>query len=282
MRKTNSIVTRLSGWVKSILLFYLFTFLPLTASAQCGIENIAFKSGEELNYDLYFNWKFIWMKVGTAQMDTKMTKFEGKEAWKSYLITRGNSKLDKYFVMRDTLLSYCNPDLSPLYFRKGAREGSRYYVDEIWYSYPNSLCQLKKHRIDADGEQHWKTSTYKTCIYDMMSIFLRARNFDATKMKKGEVIPMPISDARSLTNSWLEYRGKENFKMNNSKEKFRCLVFSFYEREDGKSHELIRFYITDDTNHIPVRLDLFLSFGSAKAYLNNYQGVRSAMTAKIN
>ena len=256
--------------------------MALSVAAQCGIDNTAFKSGEMLSYDLYFNWKFIWMKVGSAQMDTKMTKFEGKEAWKSYLITRGNSKLDKYFVMRDTLLSYCNPDLSPLYFRKGAREGSRYYVDEIWYSYPNSLCQLKKHRIDADGEQHWKTSTYKTCIYDMMSIFLRARNFDATKMKKGEVIPMPISDARSLTNSWLEYRGKENFKMNNSKEKFRCLVFSFYEREDGKSHELIRFYITDDTNHIPVRLDLFLSFGSAKAYLNNYQGVRSAMTAKIN
>ena len=115
----------------------------------------------------------------------------------------------------------------------------------------------------------------------MMSIFLRARNFDGAKMKKGEVIPIPISDAKSLTNSWLEYRGKETFKMNESKEKFRCMVFSFYEREDGKSHELIRFYITDDQNHIPVRLDMFLSFGSAKAYLKSYKGVRSPMTAKI-
>ena len=258
---------------------------PLTTHhcyAQCGIDNTAFKSGEELDYDLYFNWKFIWMKVGSASMDTKLTKFEGKEAWKSYLITRGNSKLDKFFVMRDTLLSYCNPDLSPLYFRKGALEGERYYVDEIWYSYPNGNCQLKKHRIDSDGEQHWKTSTYKACIYDMMSIFLRARNFDATKLKKGEVIPMPISDARRLNNSWLEYRGKENFKMNDTKEKFRCLVLSFYEREDGKSKELVRFWITDDQNHIPVRLDMFLSFGSAKAYLKSYKGVRSPMSAKLN
>ena len=257
---------------------------PLTSQhcyAQCGIDNTAFKSGEELDYDLYFNWKFIWVKVGSASMDTKMEKFEGKDAWKSYLITRGNSKLDKFFVMRDTLLSYCNPDLSPLYFRKGALEGDRYYVDEIWYSYPNGNCQLKKHRIDSDGEQHWKTSTYKACIYDMMSIFLRARNFDAAKIKKGEVIPMPISDARRLNNSWLEFRGKENFKMNDTKEKFRCLVFSFYEREDGKSKELVRFYITDDQNHIPVRLDMFLSFGSAKAYLKSYKGVRSPMTAKI-
>ena len=108
---------------KIILMVCIMCSFVITTKAQCGIENTAFKSGEELSYDLYFNWKFIWLKVGTAQMDTKMTKFEGKDAWKSYLITRGNSKLDKYFVMRDTLLSYCNPDLSPLYFRKGAREG---------------------------------------------------------------------------------------------------------------------------------------------------------------
>ena len=281
MKKMNSIVRKQSGWVKSVLLFCLFTFLPLTASAQCGIENNAFKSGEELAYDLYFNWKFIWVKVGTAEMDTKMAKFEGKDAWKSYLITRGNPKLDKFFVMRDTLLSYCNPDLSPLYFRKGAKEGDSYYVDEIWYSYPHGNCQLKKHRITSSGEHLWKTTTYKSCIYDMMSIFLRARNFDASKMKKNETIPMPVSDAMGLSNSWLEFRGRENYKMSDTKEKFRCLVFSFYERDNGKSKELLRFWVTDDENHIPLRLDMFLSFGSAKAYLKSYKGVRSPMTAKI-
>ena len=281
MKKMNSIARKQSGWVKSVLLFYLFTFLPLTASAQCGIENNAFKSGEELAYDLYFNWKFIWVKVGTAEMDTKMAKFEGKDAWKSYLITRGNPKLDKFFVMRDTLLSYCNPDLSPLYFRKGAKEGDSYYVDEIWYSYPHGNCQLKKHRITSSGEHLWKTTTYKSCIYDMMSIFLRARNFDASKMKKNETIPMPVSDAMGLSNSWLEFRGRENYKMSDTKEKFRCLVFSFYERENGKSKELLRFWVTDDENHIPLRLDMFLSFGSAKAYLKSYKGIRSPMTAKI-
>ena len=281
MKKMNSIARKQSGWVKSVLLFYLFTFLPLTASAQCGIENNAFKSGEELAYDLYFNWKFIWVKVGTAEMDTKMAKFEGKDAWKSYLITRGNPKLDKFFVMRDTLLSYCNPDLSPLYFRKGAKEGDSYYVDEIWYSYPHGNCQLKKHRITSSGEHLWKTTTYKSCIYDMMSIFLRARNFDASKMKKNETIPMPVSDAMGLSNSWLEFRGRENYKMSDTKEKFRCLVFSFYERDNGKSKELLRFWVTDDENHIPLRLDMFLSFGSAKAYLKSYKGIRSPMTAKI-
>ena len=225
----------------------LFSHTVTTSQAQCGIHNTAFKSGEYLSYDLYFNWKFVWVKVGTASM---------------------------------SLLCYTTTDITPLYYRKGAREGKRYYVDELWYSYPKGNSHLKMHRIDADGKHHWKQAEYKDCIYDMMSIFLRARNFDTSKLRKGENIPMPISDARHLSNSWLKYGGKTTLKMKNSNAKFRCLIFSFIEREDGKNHELIRFFVTDDKNHLPVRLDMFLSFGSAKAYLTGMKGLRNELTSK--
>ena len=272
------------GLVMGVLASFLLNFLPYTAataSAQCGIENTAFKSGEFLSYDLYFNWKFVWVKVGTASMSTVQSNYKGQKAFRSSLITRGNSQLDNVFVMRDTLLCYTGLDLSPLYFRKGAREGDRYYVDELWYTYPNNNCHLRMHRIDADGEVHWKDAEYQDCIYDMMSIFLRARNFDADKLKVGENIPMPISDASHLTNSWLKYTGKTTLKMKNNNNQYRCLTFSFIEREDGKNHELIRFYITDDKNHMPVRLDLFLSFGSAKCYLSGYKGLRNPMESAV-
>ena len=252
------------------------------AQSKCGIQNTAFKSGERLTYNLYFNWKFVWFKVGIATMNTDLTTFEGKQAWRSSLVTGGNKRLDKFFIMRDTLLSYCNPDLSPLYFRKGSHEGKRYYVDEIWYSYPRGNCHLKKHAITSSGEHLWGENTYKQCIYDMMSIFLRARNFDAANMKEGDVIQLPISDASHLNNAWLQFRGHETFKVEDTNEKFRCLVFSFFEREHGKNYELIRFFVTDDKNHIPVRLDMNLSFGSAKAYLKSYKGIRGEMTSKIN
>jgi hypothetical protein len=267
--------------VIGILPFFLITMFPVNAMAQCGIDNFAFKSGEFLSYDLYFNWKFVWVKVGTASMSTVQTRYKGEKAFRSSLVTRGNSQLDNMFIMRDTLLCYTDEGLSPLYFRKGALEGKRYYVDELWYSYPNNNCHLKMHRIDADGEQHWKDAEYKSCIYDMMSIFLRARNFDASKLKEGENIPMPISDAKSLSNSWLKYTGKTTLKMKNNSKKYRCLVFSFIERENGQNHELIRFYITDDKNHLPVRLDMFLSFGSAKAYLTTYKGLRNNMESLV-
>ena len=267
--------------MKRIIILFLLSVTMTTAFAQCGIENKAFKSGEFVGYDLYFNWKFVWLKVGTASMSTVQSKYNGQDAYRCSLITRGNDQLDNVFIMRDTLLCYTDMDLAPLYFRKGAREGKRYYVDELWYSYPNSNCHLKMHRIEADGEEHLKDAEYKDCIYDMMSIYLRARNFDASNLKEGDKIPLPIADGIKIVNSWLKYNGKTNVKMKNSNNKYRCLVFSFIEREDGKNRELIRFYITDDKNHLPVRLDMFLNFGSAKAYLTGYKGLRNPMESKI-
>ena len=269
---------RMTKWCLS---FCLFAFLPISANAQCGIDNTAFKSGEFVGYDLYFNWKFVWVKVGTASMSTVMSNYKGQDAFRCSLITRGNNKLDNMFIMRDTLLSYTTKDLAPLYYRKGAREGKRYYVDELWYTYPKGNCHLKQHEINSRGEHDWKESEYKDCIYDMMSVYLRARNFDASKLKVGDKIPLPIADASKIANSWLKYNGVTNVKMKNNDDKYRCLVFSFIERENGKNHELIRFYITDDKNHLPVRLDMFLSFGSAKAYLTGFKGLRNPMTSKV-
>ena len=112
--------------MKKIILFLLLICSTPVMAQQCGIKNTAFKSGEFLYYDLYFNWKFIWLKVGTASMSTIESVFEGQKAYRTSLITRGNNKLDKVFTMRDTLLSYCSKDITPLYFRKGALEGHRY------------------------------------------------------------------------------------------------------------------------------------------------------------
>ena len=89
--------------MKRFLLIIIASCGMMTAHAQCGIENTAFKSGEYLSYDLYFNWKFVWMKVGTASMSIIQSTRDGKPAYRSSLITRGNSRLDGYFMMRDTL-----------------------------------------------------------------------------------------------------------------------------------------------------------------------------------
>ena len=63
--------------------------------------------------------------------------------------------------------------------------------------------------------------------------------------------------------------------------KYRCLQLSYMELEKGKFKEIVRFYVSDDANHIPVRLDMFLKFGSAKAFLVGYKGLRNPVTSIV-
>lgn len=244
------------------------------AYAQCTAENTAFRAGEELNYDLYFNWKFVWVSAGTATMTIKQTSYEGKPAYKAHLITRTSKSLDRFFMMRDTIQSIVTEDMAPRYYKKGANEGGRYYVDEVWYSYPDGKTHLRQYYRHYDGRITDQTCESTKCAYDMLSALLRARSFNVDNMKKGDKLHMSMADGHQIEDITLIYRGKKDFKMKGSGKVYPCLIFSFVEYPNGKEKETITFYISDDANHIPVRLDLYLRFGVAKAYLSSSKGLR--------
>ena len=50
------------------LLIFFSMLISFQANAQCSFRNTALTGNEKINYNLYFNWKFIWVKAGTANM----------------------------------------------------------------------------------------------------------------------------------------------------------------------------------------------------------------------
>ncbi|WP_092109214.1 DUF3108 domain-containing protein [Prevotella sp. KH2C16] len=254
--------------------------IGVSAAAQCSFHNDAFRSGEFLSYNLYYNWQFVWVKAGTASMYTVQSNYKGRQAYRASLTTRGNNKVDNLFVLRDTLLCYSSLDMEPLYFRKGAREGKRYTVDEVFYSYSGGKSNISQHRINNDGIHTWEKHSYTYCVYDMLNIFLRARSFNPEGWKNGHDIDIPIADGNSVNPAKLRYLGKEKIKADNGK-KYRCLKLAYMEKEGNKYKRIVDFYVSDDKNHIPVRLDMFLKFGSAKAFLVGMKGIRNPITAQV-
>ncbi len=264
-----------SFWVAMLLLLF-----HTSVSAQCTFRNTAFKSGEFLTYNLYYNWKFVWVKAGTASMSIVQSTRNGKPAYRGSLVTRGNKKVDDFFVLRDTLLCYSGTDMAPLYFRKGAREGKRYTVDEVFYNYAGGKCNVKLHYQNKDGKHSWKNESYNDCVFDMLNIFLRARSFDPANWKTGYSVKFPIVDGSGRDNAQIKFTGRVTVKADNGV-KYRCLRLAYQELEDGKYKKIVDFYVTDDDNHIPVRLDMFLKFGSAKAFLLGAKGTRSPLTSIV-
>ena len=257
-----------------LLLLISALLLTCNAGAQCPVENTAFKSGEHLDYDLYFNWKFIWIKVGSAQMDIKQTKYKGQDAYRAYLITRGSKQADRYFVMRDTLTSYVTTDIVPLFYQKAAYEGNTYRNEIVHYNYENGKARLNLSYQKNDKPATKKTVTVNECPYDMISMLLKARSFDGSKFKVGDRISFMMAEGKHCERQYIVYRGREKFTNEYTDETFDCLVFSFVEKKGKKEKDIVTFYVTNDKNHLPVRLDLNLKFGSAKAFLKTAKGVR--------
>ncbi len=257
------------------------TFLLLTAflcafsllRAQCPMENTAILGSETISYNLYFNWHFVWVRVGTASLSTVPTTYRGQEAFRSSLVTRGNGKADNFFILRDTLTGYCTRTLSPLYYRKGAQEGSYYTVDEAAYSYPDGKCLVKLHRRKNDGTHLRETVSPESCVYDMINLFQRARSFVSPDWEKGHETKIKITDGVKINDAVLRFRGRETVKGDNGT-RYSCLKFSYVVIKNGKEKEIACFFVTDDARHVPVRIDLILRFGSAKAFLTNIRVVQ--------
>ena len=98
---------------KTILILLCGWFAIMATRAQCAAQNEAIQAGEELVYDLKFNWKFIWVAAGQAKMDMQAITYQGKPCFRSNLISVSNKQVDFFFKMRDTLTCITSSRLEP-------------------------------------------------------------------------------------------------------------------------------------------------------------------------
>lgn len=263
--------------IKICLFLFSMMFLALqTLEAQNTIIKTApaFKAGETLKCNLYFNWKFVWVRAGNASLIIRDTLFDGKKAMYMSLLSSTNSRADKFFKMRDTLTTVFTPDMRPLYYRKASEEGKRYYLNQVWYDYSSadSIKISQSYRRDKE-EVRTRTDNSATPVYDMMSLLAYARTIDFSSMKEGERLSYPVATGKRIEPQYLVYRGKTV--MESDKDiKYNCITVSLVEYDKkGRERSIVNFHVTDDENKLPILLDLTLNFGSAKAKLSSYQGL---------
>ncbi len=256
--------------------------------ATCALLSVgvkaqtAFQAGEILQYNLYYNWGLIWARAGSATMSITRSSYQGTPAYRTRLLMRGTKEADGYFVLRDTLTSYISlSTLKPLYYIKEDLEGKKHRRREVWYSYPGNSCRARQKYIKASGNVMKRDETFAQQVHDMLSITLNARSWNTASWSKGHRIKFLMTDGNGVEPQTLIYRGKTRIKARGTNDVYRCIQLSFIQHKDDQEKEVITFYITDDMNHIPIRLDMNLKIGAAKAYLVGAKGLKNASTAKI-
>jgi hypothetical protein len=120
------------------------------------------------------------------------------------------------------------------------------------------------------------------CIQDVLSAIYYARNIDYNAYKPGSKIPFKMFLDEKVYELYIRYLGKE--KIVTKYGTFNAIKFAplLLEGTLFKGGEGMVVWVSDDANHIPVRIDSPIVVGSVKVDLIAYSKLRNAFTGMVS
>jgi hypothetical protein len=120
------------------------------------------------------------------------------------------------------------------------------------------------------------------CIQDVLSSIYYARNLNFDKYKPEDKIPLTMYLDNEVFNLYIRYQGKEKIKTKYGK--FNAIKFSplLIKGTIFEGGEKMTVWVTDDANHIPIRIESPITVGTIKVDMMQYKNLRYPMTSLIS
>lgn len=225
----------------------------------------ALRDGERIAYDLYLQKGIVALPAGTALLSTVRTN----DAYALELRLAALPVVDKIYHLSTCLTSRVTPDLRPLRYTKHAEEGGRVY-DEVVDFRPleNGGCAVSCRRTEADGRTRTNDVRRTTAVYDLVSVLFQARATDLLARAKAGRVVLPVATGIRVDDQVLVPCGDEEVETADGRN-VPSQVFSLLRRANPgeEASELARFWLSKDERRLPLRINLFLKFGTASARL---------------
>ena len=248
-----------------IILFLITGFQAESLKAQCKPVVWSFNSGEELYYDVVYNWGFIWVKAGKVNFKAKKEYFEGRKVFHFSGTGVSLKKYDWIFTVRDYYHSYANiSDLKPIKYTRNTSEGKQKTNNKYRFDYKNR--KVYTNTQNTQKKRKLDTLKLQTCLFDIMTAVYYVRTLDLAKYKVDEKIPIKMIVDNEIYNLYGRYLGKETLKTRDKKE-YKCLKFSIMLVEGTmfKGGEDLKVWVSDDNNRVPILVEAKILVGSVKA-----------------
>lgn len=245
-------------------------------NAQCRMTNRAFASGEEIQYDLYFNFGIVNARAGSGSLSVTDANYRGQNAYKTVMMLNTSGLAGALYTVQDTLTSYVDKDLRPLLFTKDALEGKDYSVERQSYTYKEDGIDIRTIRHWNGEERFDEVITTEDCTYDYLSVLSYVRNFDFSSMVPGDRQYIRFITGKRPVNMYVNYHGVANVKANDGKT-YEVINITMTILDDAftDQKDALKASLTNDLNRIPVVIDTSLKIGSVKAVLRSVTGVRN-------
>ena len=239
-------------------LFIVFLFFTSSVFSQ---TNLPYKVGEYAAYKVSFGP--IW--VGYADLEIAEIKTINQKP-SFYIVGKGKTApfFDWFFKVRDIYETFIDTStLLPLEFNREVNEGGHLINQQYSFSHKDSnvTTQDSIFVIPANAQ-------------DMLSALFYARTFKKESIFDGESFYIPIF--MDDENYYLEIKYLQNEVLDTKFGKINCMVFQpkMQEGRVFEDGEEMKIWITDDKNHLLIKVETKIWAGIIKAVLDVYKELK--------
>jgi hypothetical protein len=261
----------MNKFMKALLIIVLFTAFSPSQNDDvfCGIKNTAFKTGETVTMKVFYNAAGMYIGAGEATFTTNIERYNGKTAYHCVGDGKSYPFFDNFFKVRDRYESYIDTStMLPMKFIRNVDEGGYKIYNNVSFNHTAGTA------VSTNG-------VFKTpnCIQDVVSAIYYARNINFDKFAIGDKIPFDMFLDDEVYHIYIRYLGKEQVKTRYGKFraiKFKPLLIKGTIFEGG---EKMTAWVSDDPNHLLLRVESPISVGSIKIDMYGYKNLRYPLSS---
>jgi hypothetical protein len=255
-----------------VVLFFCLLFIRLSAGNDfCGTTNLCFSDGEIVKFKIFYNVIGLYVDAGNASFTVENTKLNNKPVYHITGLGTSNPSYDWIFKVRDKYETFIDTaTLKPYKFLRHVEEGKYRKNEAVLFNHADRKA------VSTRG-----TFPINECMQDVLSSIYYARNIDFSKYKIGDKIPFSMFLDDESHSLYIRYAGKEVIKTRYGKFnaiKFKPMLVKGTIFEGG---ELMSVWVSDDPNHIPLRIESPISVGSVKVDMMGYRNLRYPLQSMI-
>lgn len=259
---------------KFLLSVLLVTVLSSLSPADefCGLRNRAFEDGENISFNVFYSVIGLYVNAGSANFTVTLDHVNNRPAYHVVGVGSSNPSYDWIFKVRDRYESYIDTaSLQPLKFIRNIDEGGFKKYENVTFNHQANTA------VTTNG-----VFKVPNCVQDVLSAVYYARNIDFNKYESGDKIPFTMFLDNEVYNLYIKYLGKETVKTRYGKFraiKFKPLLVKGTLFEGG---EKMTVWVSDDANHIPLRVESPIVVGSVKVDMMQYRNLRYPLSSLIS
>jgi hypothetical protein len=215
----------------------------------------------------------IFVNAGNADFTAQSSVLNGANTYTLTATGNSNSKYDWIFKVRDRYESIIDSKtMLPYQFMRQINEGSFHTRESLVFNQQAKTVTSST----ASG-----VFTAGDCTYDVISAIYAARNINFSGLQINDKVNLNFFLDKTLYPSYFKYLGR--YQMNTQYGKFNVIKLAplLVKGTVFNGGEKMVVWVTDDPNHIPVRIETPLLVGSIKVDMVNFDNLRYPLSSLL-